>query len=86
MISWSYGRRSSQTVVSGLIIHIVPLIPGLNTILKDGINVLDIGCGSGNALNALATYYSKSAFVGCGLLEAAILSANSEAVKLENLT
>lgn len=78
------AEESSQTVVSGLINHIVPLIPGLDTSLNDGIYVLDVGCGSGKALNLLAKYYPKSKFVGYDLSEAAILSANSEAEKIGN--
>ena len=36
-----------QTVVVGLIKYILPLVPNLITDLKNGIRVLDIGCGKG---------------------------------------
>jgi SAM-dependent methyltransferase len=41
-------------VVSALTEHILPLVPGLTGRLERGIEVLDVGCGSGKALNLLA--------------------------------
>lgn len=78
------AEESAQTVVSGLLNFIVPLVQGLDTRLKEGIKVLDVGCGSGKALNVLAGHYPKSVFVGYDLSEEAILSATSEAAKLGN--
>ena len=43
-----------DTVVSSLESHILPLVPGLTDQLSRGIRVLDVGCGSGRAMNHLA--------------------------------
>ena len=48
------AEDSGQTVVPALIDHILPLVPGFPENLKKGIEVLDIGCGSGKALNLMA--------------------------------
>jgi SAM-dependent methyltransferase len=51
------AEESYQTVVSGLMEHILPQVPGLTDRLKDGISVLDVGCGRGRAVNMLAKYF-----------------------------
>ena len=48
------AEDSGQTVVAALTDHILPLVPGLTERLEDGIDVLDVGCGSGRALNLMA--------------------------------
>lgn len=63
---------SAGTVVAALEEHILPLEPGLTERLTAGIHVLDLGCGSGRALIALATSYPNSRFVGYDLCEDAI--------------
>lgn len=47
--------------------------------MKTGIRVLDIGCGTGHALNLLAGEYPRSTFVGYDLAEDAIRLAQDEA-------
>lgn len=81
-----YGRfhevmaeDSGQTVVAALFDHILPLVPGLTEKLEKGIRVLDVGCGSGRALNLLAGSYPNSRFVGYDLSEDAIEAARSDA-------
>ncbi len=63
---------SNQSVVSSILDHILPLDPGLILRLKNGIRVLDVGCGRGNALRLLAREFSKSSFVGYDLSDEAI--------------
>ena len=41
------AEDSGQTVVSALFDSILPLVPGLTERLEAGIEVLDVGCGSG---------------------------------------
>src|SRR5215212_9961644 len=46
------AEDSGQTVVAALTDYILPLVPGLTERLQEGIDVLDIGCGSGRTLNS----------------------------------
>ncbi len=43
---------------------IVPMLDGVEERLRDGIDVVDVGCGAGVALEALATAFPASRFVG----------------------
>jgi len=42
------AEDSGQTIVAPLFDHILPLVPGLTQRLQKGIDVLDVGCGSGS--------------------------------------
>lgn len=79
---------SGQSVVACLMDHILPLAPGLVMALKNGIRVLDIGCGRGNALRLMAEAFPQSEFVGCDLSEEAVDHARTKAFEtgLENIT
>lgn len=81
------AEDSGQTVVSALFEHILPLIPGLAEELQKGIQVLDVGCGSGRALNQLAQAFPNSQFTGYDFSPEAIAHANTEAQlrKLSNI-
>jgi SAM-dependent methyltransferase len=73
------AEDSGQTVLPALTEHILPLVPGLIERLKEGIDVLDVGCGSGRALNLMARAFPNSRFVGYDLSEEAIARARTEA-------
>ncbi len=73
------AEDSGQTVVSALTGTILPLVPGLTERLREGIDVLDVGCGSGRALNLLARKFPNSRFVGYDFSEEAISRARAEA-------
>ena len=75
------AEESEQTVVAGLIDSILPLAPGLSEALEAGIDVLDVGCGSGRALITLARAFPKSRFTGFDLSEEAVSNARREAVR-----
>ena len=79
------AEESYQTVVVGLIEHILPLIPNIVPSLNKGIKVLDIGCGKGKAVNLLAKNFPRSTFYGFDLSEEAINGAVEEAQELKNL-
>ncbi len=77
------AEESSQTVVAALQDHILPLEPGLVEKLETGIDVLDVGCGSGRAICELAKRFPKSRFVGFDLCQETIESANATVAKME---
>jgi 2-polyprenyl-3-methyl-5-hydroxy-6-metoxy-1,4-benzoquinol methylase len=72
------AQDSGQTVVAALTDSILPLVPGLTERLEEGIDVLDVGCGSGRALNLLARKFPNSCFVGYDFSEEAIVRARTE--------
>jgi 2-polyprenyl-3-methyl-5-hydroxy-6-metoxy-1,4-benzoquinol methylase len=73
------AEDSGQTVVAALIESILPLAPGLTDSLEKGIDVLDVGCGMGRALNLMAKHYPNSRFTGMDLSEEAVANANARA-------
>lgn len=73
------AEDSGLTVVSSLVDEILPLIPGITKKLNDGIEVLDAGCGRGNAVNLLAEKFPGSQFTGFDLSYQAIKYAQLKA-------
>ena len=52
-----------------LIDVVLPMAPGLVDALKEGIDVLEVGCGSGHALGLMAQAFPNSRFTGYNFLE-----------------
>ena len=73
------AEESGQTVVAPLLARVLPLVPGLLEGLERGIDVLDVGCGSGRALNRLAARFPASRFTGYDTASEAIDAARNEA-------
>lgn len=73
------AEDSGQTVVAALEDSILPIIPQVMEALEKGIDVLDVGCGSGRALNKMAKLFPNSRFKGYDFSEEAIATAQSEA-------
>src|SRR5918998_4424254 len=73
------AEDSGQTVLPALTDHILPLVPGLIERLEEGIDVLDVGCGSGRGLNLMARTFPNSRFLGYDFSEEAIARARAEA-------
>jgi 2-polyprenyl-3-methyl-5-hydroxy-6-metoxy-1,4-benzoquinol methylase len=57
----------------------LPLVPGLVERLREGIDVLDVGCGSGHAVNLMAQAFPKSRFGGCDFSSEGVERARGEA-------
>jgi SAM-dependent methyltransferase len=57
----------------------LPLVPGLTDRLRDGIDVADVGCGSGHAVNLMAGAFPRSRFTGFDFSETGIAAARAEA-------
>jgi ubiquinone/menaquinone biosynthesis C-methylase UbiE len=81
----SYGRfhevmadESDQTVVAALVDDILPGVAGVVERLERGIDVLDVGCGSGGAINLLAATYPNSRFTGYDFSVEGVDRANRE--------
>jgi 2-polyprenyl-3-methyl-5-hydroxy-6-metoxy-1,4-benzoquinol methylase len=73
------SEDSMQTVVARLFDSVLPLVDGLHWKLSSGIDVLDAGCGRGEAIHAMALRYPKSRFTGYDLCADAIHYAESKA-------
>jgi ubiquinone/menaquinone biosynthesis C-methylase UbiE len=78
------AEESGQTTLPALVGGILPLVPNLVEKLKSGITVLDVGCGSGGALNLMAKNFPNSQFTGFDFSKEAIQNANQESEKLGN--
>jgi ubiquinone/menaquinone biosynthesis C-methylase UbiE len=76
------GEETARVFDAKLISHILPLVDGLVDRLKGGINVLDVGCGSGRAINLMAKAFPKSSFWGYDFSKEGIRSARDEARNL----
>jgi ubiquinone/menaquinone biosynthesis C-methylase UbiE len=73
------AEATNQGTVAPLIDGVLPLVPGLTEALQRGINVLDLGCGSGKALNVLAETFPNSRFTGYDFSSETIAIATTEA-------
>ena len=67
---------------AALIEAILPLAPGLPERLAGGIDVADIGCGRGHAINLMARAFPNSHFVGYDFSEEGVRSGREEAHRL----
>ena len=81
------AEESNQTVLSVLLTHILPLVPGAEEKLEAGASLLDLGCGRGRALLMLAERFPKSSFQGYDLSAEAVSYATEQAGErgLENV-
>jgi len=71
----AWRRIYDQLLITGFI----PSVSGLPERLKVGVRVLDIGCGTGHAMNLLAKEFPRSTFIGYDIAEDAIAAAREEA-------
>lgn len=55
------------------------LVPGLTGRLRAGIDVADVGCGAGHALNLMAEAFPASRFMGWDLSEVGLAAGRAEA-------
>ncbi len=76
------AEESGNTVLPALVDSILPLAEGITEKLEEGIEVLDVGCGSGRAMNLLAQTFPNSRFTGYDFSDEAIGRAREEAESL----
>jgi SAM-dependent methyltransferase len=67
---------------AALVDVILPLVDGLPERLQVGVDVADIGCGSGHAVNVMAKAYPASRFTGIDFSEEALAAGAAEAEAL----
>ncbi|HSG50336.1 MAG TPA: class I SAM-dependent methyltransferase [Longimicrobiales bacterium] len=82
------AEMSGETVVAAIFDGILPLAPGVTERLREGIDVLDAGCGQGRALMAMASEFPNSRFRGYDLSADAVAAARTAAreMGLRNVT
>jgi len=73
------AEESGSALDVALIDTMLPVAPGLVERLAQGIDVLDLGCGSGHAINLMATAFPKSQFRGYDFSREAIERGRAEA-------
>ncbi|MEL7207959.1 MAG: class I SAM-dependent methyltransferase [Actinomycetota bacterium] len=73
------AESSFQRLERSLLSEVVPLLPGGAERLAAGIDVADVGCGSGRALNLLAAEFPASRFTGYDIAESALARARDDA-------
>ncbi len=76
------AEESGQTTLPALIDAILPLVPDAIEKLQSGIDVLDVGCGSGKALILMAVNFPNSRFTGYDFSPEGIGKARAEAERL----
>lgn len=73
------AEESAQVFDATLIDVTLPLVPGLVERLKAGIDVADVGCGSGHAINLMAKAFQNSRFTGYDFSEEGVAAGRAEA-------
>ena len=80
--------EDSAAVNDGALLDVIVPLTGLTDRLAGGLDVLDIGCGSGHAVNLLGRAFPASRFTGYDLSAEAVAVARAEAATwgLTNVT
>lgn len=76
------AEESTQTVAAALVETILPVVPGIIDALLTGIEVLDVGCGRGHALNIMAQAFPRSRFTGYDFSKEGVAAGKAEAQAL----
>lgn len=76
------AEESAPLYDTALVGAILPLASGLVERLHRGIDVLDIGCGQGHAINVMARAFPNSRFTGYDFAEEGVAAARAEAARL----
>jgi 2-polyprenyl-3-methyl-5-hydroxy-6-metoxy-1,4-benzoquinol methylase len=75
--------EDSGAALDGMLLEtVLPLVPGLPERLRAGIDVLDVGCGQGHAINLMAQAYPQSHFVGYDFSDQGVAAGRGEAEHL----
>ncbi|MEX2395222.1 MAG: class I SAM-dependent methyltransferase, partial [Actinomycetota bacterium] len=78
------AESSGQVHDAALIDGVLPMVPGLVDRLNEGIDVADIGCGSGHAINLMAKAFPNSRFTGYDFSDEGVAVGTAEAKAMGN--
>ena len=73
------AEESSKVFDATLLSTVLPLAPGLPGRLDSGIDVADVGCGSGHAINLMAAAFPRSRFTGFDFSAEGVAAGAAEA-------
>lgn len=76
------AEESGEVFDAALVDAILPMADGLPERLSAGVDVADFGCGSGHAINVMATAYPASRFTGLDFSEEGLAAGTAEARRL----
>lgn len=76
------AEMSAQVHDAALFDSTLALVDGLTSRLEIGIDVCDVGCGQGHAINLMAERFPNSRFTGWDFSEEAVAAAQGEATRL----
>jgi ubiquinone/menaquinone biosynthesis C-methylase UbiE len=75
--------EESRPLYDALLAEVMlPMVPGIVERLQEGIDVADIGCGQGHALNVMARAFPQSRFLGYDFSDEAVAAGRAEAEQL----
>jgi len=75
------SEESSRVFDATLVDVTLPLISGMPKRLQAGIDVLDVGCGAGHAINLMAQAFPDSRFTGYDFSEEGVAAGRAEAAE-----
>lgn len=76
------AELSGMVFDAGLVDVVLPLADGLVERLRSGVDVADVGCGSGHASNLMAQAFPASRFTGIDFSDEGIGAGTAEAARL----
>jgi SAM-dependent methyltransferase len=82
------AEQSGEVFDAALVDTVLPLVDGLPDRLSGGADVADIDCGSGHAINVMASAFPDSRFTGIDFSDEGLATGRAEAQRLglENAT
>jgi SAM-dependent methyltransferase len=76
------AEQSGEVFDAALVDVILPMARGLSDRLRAGVDVADIGCGSGHAINVMAQAFPASRFTGIDFSDEGLAAGSAEAASM----
>lgn len=76
------AEESGAAFDAALVDGVLPIVPGLVDRLREGIDVADVGCGQGHAVNVMAAAFPNSRFSGLDFSNDGVAAGRAEAAQL----